>query len=44
MLKISIIFQDGNTPLMLACQEGHQSVAMTLVEKGADRQLFNKVS
>ena len=29
---------------MLACQKGHQSVAMTLVEKGADRQLFNKVS
>ena len=29
---------------MLACQEGHQSVAMILLEKGADRQLLNKVS
>ena len=29
---------------MLACQEGHQSIAMILLEKGADKQIFNKVS
>ena len=29
---------------MLACREGHQSVAMILLEKGANRQLLNKVS
>ena len=29
---------------MLACQEGHQSIVILLLEKGADKQLQNKVS
>ena len=29
---------------MLACKEGHQSTAILLLEKGADKQLHNKVS
>ena len=29
---------------MLACQKGHQSIAIHLLEKGADKQLQNEVS
>ena len=29
---------------MIACQKGHLSTATLLLEKGADKQLHNKVS
>ena len=29
---------------MLACQQGHYSIAILLLEKGANKQLHNKVS
>jgi ankyrin repeat protein len=31
-----MFYQEGSTPLMLACQEGHLEVATVLIENGAD--------
>ena len=39
-----MIVQDENTPLMLACKNGHLNVAEFLLEQGADKSIINKVS
>ena len=40
----NIIFQEGSTPVMLAVMMEHKDVAILLIEKGANLELFNKVS
>ena len=40
----SIVLQDGWSPLMIALDEGHVDVVMTLIEAGADVNQTDKVS
>ena len=38
------MFQDGATPLSIACQKGHIGVADLLIKKSADLNLKHEVS
>ena len=38
------MFQDGTSPLYIACQEGHVDLADLLIKKGADLNLKKEVS
>ena len=40
---ITMILQDGNTPLMLACMNGYFNVAELSLEQGADMTVITKV-
>ena len=40
----NIIFQEGSTPVILAVMKEHKDVVILLIEKGANLELFNKVS
>ena len=41
---LTLYFQVGSTPVMLAVMKGHKDVAMLLIEKRANLELFNEVS
>ena len=40
----NIIFQEGSTPVMLAVVKEHKDVAILLIEKKANLELFDEVS
>lgn len=41
-INIDIQDQEGNTPLHLACEDGNDSVAIYLVNKGASVEIQNR--
>ena len=40
--SVYYFLQDGNTPLHIACEKGHESTVLVLLENGADLNLQNK--
>jgi ankyrin repeat protein len=44
VLTVSVVRQDGWTPLCIASQEGHLEIVRALLAKGADVEAKNKVS
>ena len=44
IVHLSIVSQDGATPLNIASQEGHTKVVDVLLKNGADPNLSNAVS
>ena len=39
-----VLFQDGRTPLMLACIKGKEKMVNLLIDHGADVQAMDKVT
>ncbi len=39
-----LFFQEGNTPLHVACKNGHNDTAQLLIDSGADLNRQNRVS
>ena len=44
IVHLSIVLQDGGTPLFMASQNGHTKVAVVLMKNGADPNLATTVS
>ena len=44
MLILTCYIQEGYTPLLLTCRNGHSDVAQLLINKGASMDVKNEVS